>query len=117
MCCSRQGSSADTVHVSVSAATYFGARHGLETLSQMISYDELADTLQVSMAYYGLIPIVLQIYETALVEDKPSFAHRGLLLDTSRNFMSKKVAGSLSLLPIFLPRLSNKSSPGCRTIS
>lgn len=70
-------SGSDTVHVSISAQTYFGARHAMETLSQMISYDELADTLQ--------------IYETAAVEDKPSFAHRGLLLDTARNFMTKKV--------------------------
>jgi len=69
--------SGETVHVSITAPTYFGARHGMETLSQMISYDDLSDTLQ--------------IYDSALVEDKPSFVHRGLLLDTSRNFMPKKV--------------------------
>jgi len=67
----------DSVHVSITATSYYGARHGLETLSQMISYDDLSDTLQ--------------IYEQAIVEDKPKFSHRGLLLDTSRNFMSKKV--------------------------
>jgi len=73
----KKGSAQEAVHVSITATTYFGARHGLETLSQMISYDELSDTLQ--------------IYETASVEDSPSFKHRGLLLDTSRNFMSTKV--------------------------
>ena len=65
------------IHISVSAKTYYGARHGMETLSQMITYDDLSDTLQT--------------YSTAVVEDEPSFKHRGLLLDTSRNFMSKKV--------------------------
>ena len=32
---------------SVKAKTYYGARNGLETLSQMISYDDLSDTLQI----------------------------------------------------------------------
>merc|ERR1711899_588247 len=73
----KKGSGKDTVHVSITAPTYFGARHGLETLGQMISYDDLSDTLQ--------------IYATAHVEDRPSYSHRGLLLDTSRNFISKKV--------------------------
>jgi len=68
---------AQAIHITISAKTYYGARHGLETLSQMISYDDLSDTLQT--------------YSTAIVEDEPSFKHRGLLLDTSRNFMSKKV--------------------------
>jgi len=67
----------NVIHIRVNAKTYYGARHGLETLSQMISYDDLSDTLQT--------------YSTAFVEDKPSFKHRGLLLDTARNFMSKKV--------------------------
>jgi len=67
----------DSVHVGVTAPTYYGARHGLETLAQMISYDDLSDTLQ--------------IYKSASVSDKPEYKHRGILLDTSRNFMSKKV--------------------------
>jgi hypothetical protein len=36
--------------VSIKAATYYGARHGLETLSQLISLDELAFTLQMHAA-------------------------------------------------------------------
>jgi len=69
--------SEENIHVTIAAPTYYGARHAMETLSQMISYDDLSDTLQ--------------IYTSAMVEDKPSFKHRGLLLDTSRNFMSKAV--------------------------
>jgi len=66
-----------SVAVEVQASTYYGLRAGLETLSQMITYDDLSDTLQ--------------IYSDAFVEDRPSFPHRGLLLDTSRNFMPKKI--------------------------
>ena len=44
-------SGSESIHVSITANTYFGARHGMETLSQMISYDELADTLQVPVLH------------------------------------------------------------------
>ena len=71
------GQNLDNVIVIINAKTYFGARHALETLSQMIGYDDLSDTLI--------------IYREASVTDKPVFAHRGLLLDTSRNFMTKSV--------------------------
>lgn len=67
----------DMVEIEIKANTYYGARLGLETLSQMITYDDLSDTLQ--------------IYSGATVNDKPVFRHRGLLIDTSRNFISKKV--------------------------
>ena len=60
--------------VHITAHTYFGARHGLETLSQLISYDELTDSLQ--------------MHAKAIVKDKPQYVHRGLLIDTSRNFFS-----------------------------
>jgi len=66
-----------SVQVTITAATYYGARHALETLSQMIGYDDLSDTLVT--------------YTRASVEDSPTFAHRGVLLDTSRNFMTKSV--------------------------
>lgn len=44
----------------------------METLSQLISYDELTDSLQ--------------MHASALVEDAPEYVHRGLLIDTSRNY-------------------------------
>lgn len=65
----------ESLIVSVKGKTYYGARHGLETLSQMISFDDNTETLQ--------------IYSSAMVEDKPSFRHRGLLIDTSRNYIKK----------------------------
>merc|ERR1712110_190809 len=72
--------------VSISASDYFGARHGIETLFQTIVWDE------VSGAYVRLSDI--------RVEDRPEFPHRGLSLDTVRNFISIekiiKVVDSLS---------------------
>ena len=65
------------LEVKIAAATYYGARHGLETLSQMITYDDLSDTLQT--------------YSSATVRDRPIFPHRGVLVDTSRNFMTVDV--------------------------
>jgi len=71
----------ETVNIKVVGKTFFGLRHGLETLSQMISYDPASDTLQ--------------IYTEATVVDEPAYPHRGLLVDTSRNFMSKKTLMSI----------------------
>ncbi|MPC14659.1 Chitooligosaccharidolytic beta-N-acetylglucosaminidase [Portunus trituberculatus] len=63
----------DLISVIVIAPTYFGARHALETLSQLVEYHETADALMI-------VP--------AMVSDGPAFPYRGLLLDTSRNFVS-----------------------------
>lgn len=54
---------------------FFGARHALETLSQLIVYDDL----------YGDLKIARDVY----ISDSPVFPYRGILLDTSRNFMDK----------------------------
>ncbi|ETO08779.1 hypothetical protein RFI_28611 [Reticulomyxa filosa] len=53
------------------AGTVFGALRGLETLSQLIRYDFATDTYKIMLAS---------------INDKPRFAHRGILLDTSRHF-------------------------------
>lgn len=63
----------DVISVLIIAPTYFGARHALETLSQLVEYHETADALMV-------VP--------ATVSDVPAFPYRGLLVDTSRNFVS-----------------------------
>ncbi|XP_034235410.1 chitooligosaccharidolytic beta-N-acetylglucosaminidase-like isoform X2 [Thrips palmi] len=62
----------------IRAATFFGARHALESLSQLIAHtgpppDGSSD---------GLLVIV----DRFTVTDAPAFPHRGLLLDTSRNY-------------------------------
>lgn len=62
------------IQVVINATTIFGARHGLETLSQLVVFDDIRRQL--------LMPTVL------LVADAPAFEHRGLLLDTSRNYFS-----------------------------
>jgi len=67
----------NSIRVDIRAQTYFGARSGLETLSQMIAYDDVTDSLM--------------IYSSAQVLDRPAFPHRGVLVDTSRNFVKKQV--------------------------
>lgn len=58
----------------IMANTFFGARHALETLSQLVAYHENSNTLM--------------IVGNASIYDQPAFKYRGLLLDTSRNFFS-----------------------------
>ncbi|XP_063240349.1 chitooligosaccharidolytic beta-N-acetylglucosaminidase [Bacillus rossius redtenbacheri] len=62
------------VNASITAPTFFGLRHGLETLLQLVIYDDVAQELRV--------------LSSALIEDRPVFPHRGILLDTARNFIS-----------------------------
>jgi len=62
------------VFAEITAKTYFGARHGLETLSQLVVYDDIRRQVQ--------------IVAEAEISDKPAYKHRGLLLDTSRNYFS-----------------------------
>lgn len=71
-----QAQARDQQRVEVTAHTYFGARHALETLSQLISYNDLTDSLQ--------------MHDEGHITDKPEYVHRGLLIDTSRNFFSLK---------------------------
>lgn len=65
---------AAAVFVDLRARTFFGARHGLETLAQLVTFDDASGAFQVTSA--------------AEIEDEPSFPYRGLMLDTSRNYFS-----------------------------
>lgn len=71
--------------ITITANTVYGALYGLETLSQLVFYD--FD----SHSYY-VWPCEIQ--------DAPRYAHRGMLLDTSRHYESipnlKRVVDSLS---------------------
>ena len=63
--------------VYIVAETYFGARHAMETLSQLITWDERSNSL-----------VVIQ---NAHIEDAPVFAHRGFSIDTSRNYIEVSI--------------------------
>ena len=54
----------------VTAATVFGLRHDPETLAQLVTTPQ--GTIQVP----------------AIISDKPAFSYRGLMIDTSRHFLS-----------------------------
>lgn len=64
----------DFITVQITSPTYFGARHGLESLSQLIVYDELRH------AY--LMP------DKVSINDAPVYKYRGLLIDTVRQYSS-----------------------------
>lgn len=57
----------------LSARTVYGALHGLETLSQLVVYD-------FDSSLYVVTGCPLRI------ADSPRYAHRGILMDTSRHF-------------------------------
>lgn len=59
----------------ITGKSYYGVRHGLETLSQLIWWDETAGKQG-----------VLRVISQAIIEDKPTFHYRGLLIDTGRQF-------------------------------
>lgn len=60
--------------VDIIARSFCGARHGLESLLQLVWLDPLSGTLMT--------------LEAAKIEDTPRFNYRGLLLDTARNFFT-----------------------------
>lgn len=60
----------------IRSKSYFGARHGLETLSQLIWSDDTSDG------------VILKTLKGATIQDAPVFPYRGLMLDTARQFFS-----------------------------
>ncbi|KAG5336404.1 HEXC acetylglucosaminidase, partial [Acromyrmex charruanus] len=64
------------VEALITANTYFGARHALETLNQLVAYNDLNSKIH----------IVSDVY----IADGPKYPYRGILLDTSRNYVDKK---------------------------
>ena len=64
-------------NATISAPTVFGAMHALETLAQIVE-PKAAQTMGAKSATLN--------WEVS-INDAPRFAHRGIMLDTSRNFM------------------------------
>lgn len=62
------------INATITADTIFGARHGMETLGQLIVFDSISKS----------IVIPLQVF----IQDAPFYPYRGILLDTARNFIS-----------------------------
>ena len=65
--------SADQV-ATLTAATIFGARHGLESFFQLLDVRSQGQPLQLRSA-----PVI--------IDDEPRFAYRGLMIDSSRHFL------------------------------
>lgn len=63
--------------VKITGYTIFGVRHGLETLNQLIT-DNVCEP--------GLL-----LANSVRIEDRPIYRHRGVLLDTARNFLPVSV--------------------------
>ena len=63
------------LEVTIIAKSYFGVRHALETLSQLIVFDDLRNQIQIP--------------NEMVIVDGPVYPYRGVLLDTSRNFIDK----------------------------
>jgi hexosaminidase len=76
----------EDVVVHIQAETYFGARHAIETLFQLTDWDSY------NSAYI--------VHDSVLIQDEPFYPHRGIMLDTARNFIPvskiKEVIDSLS---------------------
>ncbi|KAI4348107.1 hypothetical protein L6164_008868 [Bauhinia variegata] len=60
--------------VTIEANTVYGALRGLETFSQLCTFDYTTKTVKIHNAPYS-------------IKDKPRFAYRGLLVDTSRHYL------------------------------
>jgi len=69
----KQDENGSMLKVEITAKTYFGCRHALETLSQLVVFDELKGSL--------VMP------SSVTIEDEPAFSYRGVLLDTCRHFL------------------------------
>ena len=76
----------DEVIIHIIAQTFYGARHALESLSQLITFDPIENCYKISAK--------------VKLQDAPKYPYRGILLDTSRNYYSipsiKRIIDGLS---------------------
>lgn len=59
----------------IKAATVYGALRGLETFSQLVTFDFESGTYSIVSTPWN-------------IQDKPRFPHRGLMIDTARHFQT-----------------------------
>ncbi|XP_023943280.2 chitooligosaccharidolytic beta-N-acetylglucosaminidase [Bicyclus anynana] len=64
----------ERINATIFANNFFGIRHGLETLSQLIVFDDIKNHLLIA--------------RDVTIDDKPAYPYRGILLDTARNYYS-----------------------------
>jgi len=69
--------SRNATYATITADTEWGAIRGLETFSQLVSYDYTKNT-------YSIPDVPLTIF------DEPRFKYRGLMIDTSRHYLPVK---------------------------
>lgn len=71
---SRRGSDVPShAVVKIAASSFFGARHGLETLSQLLNWDDFLNTYTIACG-------------VEINNDAPQFPYRGVMMDLSRSF-------------------------------
>jgi len=76
----------NSVAVTIQAETVYGARHGLETLSQLVA--RVPAPLGVAgRGRNAPRKHILVMASNVRLSDAPVFRHRGLMLDTARNFL------------------------------
>lgn len=89
----------DRLQIEITAKSFYGARHGLSTLQQLIWYDDEEDMLRIlnkahikdapKFRYIKLknyLPSSYRLTLNAFMKKKNSY--RGLMLDTSRNYFT-----------------------------
>ncbi|XP_046962354.1 chitooligosaccharidolytic beta-N-acetylglucosaminidase [Vanessa cardui] len=64
----------ERINATIFGNTFFGIRHGMETLSQLIVFDDIRNHLLMA--------------RDVTIDDKPVYPYRGILLDTARNYYS-----------------------------
>ncbi|KRT83996.1 glycoside hydrolase, partial [Oryctes borbonicus] len=70
------------LHVNILSKTIYGVRHALETLSQIIVSNRISPHQPAEEA-------LLVTVNSSTIGDRPIYLHRGLLLDTARNYLPK----------------------------
>uniref|UniRef100_A0A182IRJ1 Beta-hexosaminidase n=1 Tax=Anopheles atroparvus TaxID=41427 RepID=A0A182IRJ1_ANOAO len=74
--------SSDTTNVTVEATTIYGVRHAVETLLQLM--------VSVKTDMFNSTCSTLYMLKNAMIHDQPVYPHRGLLIDTARNYIPIK---------------------------